>query len=62
MNGKEVCKMLRNQRWTLKSINGSHHIYGKDGQKPVAMPVHGKKDLGKGLVAAIERQTGVKLI
>ncbi len=27
----------------------------------VTVPVHGNKDLGKGLLSAIERQTGVKL-
>ena len=34
--------------------------YLKDGQA-VHVPVHGSRDLGAGLVAAIQRQTGVKL-
>lgn len=41
-------------------VNGSHHIMVKDG-KAVPIPVHGKRDLGPGPIAAIQRQTGVKL-
>jgi predicted RNA binding protein YcfA (HicA-like mRNA interferase family) len=29
--------------------------------KAVPVPVHGTRDLGAGLLAAIQRQTGVKL-
>jgi len=39
---------------------GSHYHLGKK-NKRVTVPIHGAKDLGKGLLAAIERQTGVKL-
>jgi predicted RNA binding protein YcfA (HicA-like mRNA interferase family) len=31
----------------------------KDG-KTIPIPVHGSKEIGKGLLAEIERQTGVK--
>ncbi len=59
MNGKQVCKTLENEGWFCKQ--GSHHIYGKDGHKPVPIPVHGKKDLGAGLLSKIEKETGVTL-
>ncbi|HEW98584.1 MAG: hypothetical protein DRR00_32000 [Candidatus Parabeggiatoa sp. nov. 3] len=62
MNGKQVCQKLENEGWICKRIRGSHHIYGKEGQKPVPIPVHGKKDLGIGLLSKIEKETGVKLI
>ena len=29
--------------------------------KGIPVPVHGNKDIGKGLIAKIERDTGVKL-
>jgi len=61
MNGKQVCKILSQNGWILKRINGSHYIYGKPGQPPVAVPVHGKTDLGTGLLLKIQRQTGIKL-
>ena len=33
----------------------------KEGLRAVPVPVHGTKDLGVGLLKAIEKQTGVKL-
>jgi len=32
-----------------------------NGIKTVSVPVHGKKDIGVGLLRAIEKQAGVKL-
>ncbi|MGH8402176.1 MAG: type II toxin-antitoxin system HicA family toxin [Gammaproteobacteria bacterium] len=43
------------------ALNGSHHILYKPGHLPVAVPVHGNRDLGIGLFKSIERTTGVKL-
>ena len=37
-----------------------HALLTKDG-KAVPVPVHGSRDLGAGLVAALQRQSGVKL-
>ena len=61
MTGKEAIKKLRAAGWVLDRINGSHHIMYKPGHLPVAIPVHGNKDLGIGLLRSIERATGVKL-
>jgi predicted RNA binding protein YcfA (HicA-like mRNA interferase family) len=44
--------------WVLDRVNGSHHVFTKPGQRPVVVP-HPKKDLGRGLVAAIKRQAGL---
>ena len=60
MNSKDVIAKLKAAGWTLNRVNGSHHIFTKDG-KAVPIPVHGTRDLGAGLVSAIQRQTGVKL-
>lgn len=60
MNGRQVIKLLEKEGWKLDRIAGSHHILAKDG-KAVPVPVHGTTDLGKGLIAAIQRQTGVTL-
>lgn len=59
MNALDVIAKLRAQGWALERINGSHHIMTKDG-RAVPVPVHGKRDLGAGLLAALQRQTGVK--
>lgn len=60
MNGTDVIGKLKADGWTLDRVNGSHHIMVKDG-RAVPVPVHGKRDVGPGLVAAIQRQSGVKL-
>jgi predicted RNA binding protein YcfA (HicA-like mRNA interferase family) len=60
MNGKDVLAKLKAAGWTLDRVQGSHHILVKQG-KAVPVPVHGTRDLGAGLLAAITRQTGVKL-
>ncbi len=60
MNGKEVIGRLKANGWVVDRIHGSHHILTKNG-KAVPVPVHGSRDVGAGLLAAIQRQTGVKL-
>lgn len=60
MNGKAVIKTLQTEGWKILRSQGSHYRLGK-GSLRVTVPVHGAKDLGKGLLAAIERQTGVKI-
>ncbi len=60
MNGREIIKRLKNDGWQVVRTRGSHHLLEKDG-RTVPVPVHGKKDLGVGLIKAIEKQTGVKL-
>lgn len=60
MTGKEVIKILKKNGWQLERITGSHHIMWKDGNRSVPVPVHGKKDLGPGLLKAIFKQAGVE--
>jgi predicted RNA binding protein YcfA (HicA-like mRNA interferase family) len=60
VNGKTVIAKLKAAGWSLDRVHGSHHILTKEG-KAVPVPVHGARDLGAGLLAAIARQTGVKL-
>jgi len=60
MNGKQVIKILKGNGWEVLRVNGSHHRLGKN-QDRTTVPVHGGRDLGPGLIRAIEKQTGVKL-
>ena len=60
MNGKEIIKILKLVNWQVVRVRGSHHLLS-NGIKTVSVPVHGKKDIGVGLLRAIEKQTGVKL-
>lgn len=58
MTGKDIIKILEQHGWKILRINGSHHRLGK-GALRTTVPVHGKRDIGQGLLAAIEKQTGV---
>jgi predicted RNA binding protein YcfA (HicA-like mRNA interferase family) len=60
VNGKEVIAKMKAAGWSVDRVHGSHHVLVKGG-KAVPVPVHGTRDLGSGLLAAIARQTGVKL-
>jgi len=60
MTGKEVIHRLEKKGWKILRSQGSHYRLGKNSLR-VTIPVHGSKDLGKGLLAAIERQTGEKM-
>jgi len=59
MTGREVIKILKKNDWQLDRIKGSHHIMRKEGRGSVSVPVHGSKDLKRGTLAGISRQTGV---
>jgi predicted RNA binding protein YcfA (HicA-like mRNA interferase family) len=59
MNGNDVIRRLKADGWQQIRVRGSHHLMEKDG-KVIPVPVHGSKEIGKGLLAEIERQTGVK--
>ena len=60
INGREIIKILKQVNWQIVWVRGSHHLLS-NGIKTVTVPVHGKKDVGVGLLKAIEKQTGVKL-
>ena len=60
ISGKMLIKLLMQRGWLIKSQRGSHVKMTK-GTRVTEIPVHGNHDLGKGLIRAIERQTGEKL-
>ncbi|WP_243358226.1 type II toxin-antitoxin system HicA family toxin [Fundidesulfovibrio terrae] len=60
MNGREVIERLKAEGWAIDRIRGSHHVMMKEGCL-VPVPVHGSRDIPAGTLAAIQRQTGVKL-
>ena len=62
MTGREVIKILQKHGYRLDHVNGSHHIMKKAGATSISVPVHGKRDLGKGMLKDFERETGLKFI
>jgi predicted RNA binding protein YcfA (HicA-like mRNA interferase family) len=50
LSGKAFCRLLERHGWQLLRVQGSHHVYGKSGQRPrLSVPVHGNRPLKHGL-------------
>ncbi len=60
MNSKDIIKILKLNGWKVLRIKGSHCRMGKGGKR-TTVPMHSNRDIGKGLLKAIEKQTGVVL-
>jgi predicted RNA binding protein YcfA (HicA-like mRNA interferase family) len=61
VTGKEFCRLLEKRGWQLKRINGSHHIYARDGDLArISVPVHGSKALKRGLQRHLMRIAGIE--
>lgn len=60
VTGKQLCKLLVKNGWKLLRINGSHHIFCKDGEEArILVPVHTNKPLKRGLLSAILKTAGL---
>lgn len=60
VSGKEFKRILERHGWELLRIQGSHHIYCREGSKiRISVPVHGSKALRKGLLKHFLRQAGL---
>ena len=56
ISGKKLCKIVERKGWVLKRINGSHHVYKKEGKEELlVIPVHKNQDLKVGLLRSIMR-------
>jgi predicted RNA binding protein YcfA (HicA-like mRNA interferase family) len=62
VTGPEMFRLIEANGWSLRRINGSHHIYSKPGErKVISVPVHGRKILKTGLALRIARDAGVDI-
>jgi len=60
ISGKDFAKLLQRNGWELKRVNGSHHIYVKEGSsKRISVPIHGKKPLKIGLLMHLVKTAGI---
>ncbi len=60
VSGKKFYKILKNNGWELKRINGSHHIFTKKGiSARISVPVHGNKPLKIGLLKHLMKIAGI---
>jgi predicted RNA binding protein YcfA (HicA-like mRNA interferase family) len=59
MNSADLIRQLKKAGWSLDRVRGSHHVFTHSEHGGHVTVPHPKKDLGKGLVAAIRKQTGI---
>jgi len=59
MTSAELKRWLEQQGCTFEPGKGSH-LKVRLGQHASILPMHGKKDIGKGLENAIKKQLGLK--
>ena len=59
ISGKELAKIVEHHGWQLQRIQGSHHIYAKEGVVRLSIPVHGNKPLKTGLLKHLLKMSGI---
>jgi predicted RNA binding protein YcfA (HicA-like mRNA interferase family) len=60
ISGKELCKVLERNGWTLLRTQGSHLIYGKQGTGiRLSVPVHKNRALKTGLFNHLMKLAGL---
>jgi predicted RNA binding protein YcfA (HicA-like mRNA interferase family) len=62
VSGKDFARAIEQRGWVLLRVNGSHHIYGKSGERArLSIPIHGNQSLKPGLLNALLKVTGMSL-
>lgn len=59
LNAKQLIKILEDKGFRFSRQNGSHAIYISDEGQRTTVPVHGKKELGVGLLKQIMKDAGL---
>ena len=60
VTGKKFARLLEKHGWNLLRIQGSHHIYGKEGSiVRISIPIHGNKPLKIGLAKHLLKMAGL---
>jgi predicted RNA binding protein YcfA (HicA-like mRNA interferase family) len=59
VKSRDLIKQLEANGFRLISVRGSHHKFRNAANITIVVP-HPKKDLGKGLIAAIRKEAGLK--
>jgi len=63
VSGKEFAKILTQHGWQLRRINGSHHIFTKNGNTArISVPVHANEPLKIGLLRHLMKLAGIDSI
>jgi predicted RNA binding protein YcfA (HicA-like mRNA interferase family) len=61
LSGRAFARVIERHGWSLLRIQGSHHIYGKQGSAVrLSIPVHGNQALKRGLLAHLTKLAGLE--
>ncbi len=60
MKSAVLIKELEADGWVLDRIRGSHHVFKHPAKPGILVVPHPKKDLGKGLIAAIRKAAAIQ--
>ncbi|MBK7853081.1 MAG: type II toxin-antitoxin system HicA family toxin [Bacteroidetes bacterium] len=61
MKYNEFLRILKKDGWYILRVEGSHHIMAHPTKKcTITVPVHGSKEIGKGLANKILKAAGLK--
>ena len=61
VSGREFARLAERRGWKLLRINGSHHIYGREGsQVRLSIPIHGATLLKPGLCRHLAKLAGLE--
>ena len=56
VTGKRIAKLAEQKGWMLARMNGSHHVFTKEGRiERVVIPIHGNRALKIGLQRSLMR-------
>jgi len=61
MDSRTVIKILEKNGWILTKVRGSHHQFKHAQKKGTVTVKHPDKDIPKGTLTSISRQSGLKL-
>lgn len=60
LSGREFARVLERHGWTLRRVQGSHHVYGKEGSAVrISVPIYGSLALKIGLQAHLMKMAGL---
>jgi predicted RNA binding protein YcfA (HicA-like mRNA interferase family) len=60
MDSREIIRLIEAEGWWLARIKGSHHHFRHDDRPGTTTVAHPAKDVKRGTIRAIERQSGMK--
>jgi predicted RNA binding protein YcfA (HicA-like mRNA interferase family) len=61
VSGRRLARAVERKGWVLLRVQGSHHIYGKEGSNiRLSIPMHEGRDLKVGLLKHLMKLAGVE--